>query len=265
MTPSGCTEFEYDLGPFVDGELDGARMLRMSRHLEDCAECARAMADLQRLGRALRRAGAIEPPLETFAGLAASVVSRTRAESNESWRSRLTRGCADWHWAIVGAGSVAATFVSTSLLSVVLAFGPAPQRDDSLSALMTDLGSSSGFLFVYASPTGAAAGREVRMLQVENGRPAAPPLVSDLVVSRSYQSAPETELVNHLRQVITRDGRIVDLEDLGPQQRQAAEALLDEIRRLRSSPRSPVGRSYNVHEMRLVTSTGVSAKYYPPL
>jgi len=265
VTSPGCADFRSDLGPFVDGELDGTRMLRMSRHLDECEACARTVTDIQRVGRVLRHDAAPEPPLDVFAGLASSVVSRSRAESNESWRSWLARGCADWHWAIVGVGSVAATFASTSLLSVVLAFGPAPQREDSLSALMTDLGSSSGFLFVYASPTGAAAGRDVLMLQVENGRPAAPPLVSDLVVSQSYQSAPETELVNHLQQVITRDGRIVDLDDLGPQQRQAAEALLDEIRRLRSIPRAPVGRSYNVHEMRLVTSTGVSAKYYPPL
>ena len=44
------------------------------------------------------------------------------------------------------------------------------------------------------------------------------------------------------------------------EQRQVAEALLDEINRLRARDTAPVGRSVNVHAVRLVTSIGVSAK-----
>lgn len=255
----GCPGYRRDLEAFVDGELDGARMLRASRHLDECKACAGAVAEIQAVGRTLRGASPDLPP-QLFAALAASVVSRTRAETAESWQTWVLRGCTDWHWAIVGAGSIAATLVSTSLLSVVLAFGPAPQREDSLSALMTDLGTSPGYLFVYASPTGESAGQDVVMLQVENGREKAPPLVSDLVVSQANRTASEAQLALHLQQVITRAGRIVSLDQLEPQQRKTAEALLDEILRLSAGRRSPVGHSYNVHEMRLVTSTGVSAK-----
>lgn len=259
MSSPGCAAYRRDLPLFVDGELDGARMLRVSRHLEDCGECAGAVTDIQLVGRALRAAAPSEAPGELFDGLAASVVSRSRAESAESWGAWLTRGCADWHWAIVGAGSLAATFVSTSLLSVVLAFGPSPQRDDSLSAMMSGLGSPSGDFFVYASPAGGSAGRDVVMLQVANGRRAAPPLVWDLVAPRSHRTAPEAELVDRLQQVITRGGHIVSLDALEPDQRDVAEALLDELTQIRTRPRSP-SRAFNVHEMRLVTSTGVSAK-----
>lgn len=255
---TGCPSFGVDLGPFVDGELDGTRMLRMSRHLEWCDDCASTLNDMQAVGQALRDTAPADVPVAVFEGLAASVVSRSRAESAVSWRATLTRGLDDWHWAIVGGGAIAATFVSTSLLSVMLAFGP-PQREDSLSALVTNLASPAGFFFVYASPTGDA-GDDVVMLQVENGRPVAPRVVSDLVVSRSNSSATEAELVARFQQIVTRHGRVVSLDSLGPQQRLNAEALLDELTRLRSRRVEPTGRSFQVYEIRLVTSTGVSAK-----
>jgi len=257
--PAGCETYARDLGPFMDGELDGSRMLRVSRHLETCDECAVALEDMQSVGHVLRGLVPADPPPVMFDGLAASVISRSRAESAVSWRATMSRGLDGWHWAIVGGGSVAATFVSTSLLSVILAFGPAPQREDSLSAMMTDLGSPAGFLFVYASPTGEQ-GQDVVMLQVENGRPAAPRLVSDLVVSRVNGSATEAELVERFQEIITRGGRVVSLDSLDPEQREAADALLDEIQRLRSRQAETTGRSFQVHEVRLVTSTGVSAK-----
>ncbi len=257
--PTGCEACARDLGPFMDGELDGARMLRMSRHLETCGACAAALAEMQSVGQVLRGLVPADPPAVMFDGLAASVVSRSRAESAVSWRATVSRGLDGWHWAIVGGGAVAATFVSTSLLSVILAFGPAPQREDSLSAMMTDLGSPAGFLFVYASPTGER-GQDVVMLQVENGRPAAPRLVSDLVVSRVNGSATEAELVERFQAIVTRAGRVVSLDSLDPEQRAAAGALLDEIQRLRSRQADTSGRSFQVHEVRLVTSTGVSAK-----
>jgi anti-sigma factor RsiW len=259
MSAPGCHAFGRDLGPFLDGELDGTRMLRTSRHLEVCEACTSALADMRMLGHTLREVTAADIPRIAFEGLAASVVSRSRAESAASWRATLSRGFDDWHWAIVGGGSIAATFVSTSLLSMILAFGPAPQREDSLSAMATGLSSPAGYFFVFASPTGAA-GQDVVMLQVENGRPAAPPVVSELVVSREHQSATEAELVDRFQQIVTRGGRILSLESLGPEQRATADALLDEITRLRSRPAESTARSFDVYEIRLVTSTGVSAK-----
>jgi len=258
-TSSGCSTHGRELGLFVDGELDGVRMLRMSRHLDECDDCAAALEDMQSVGELLRELAPAEAQQPDFAGLASSVVCRARAESAVSWRATFARAVDGWHWVIVGGGAVAATFVSTSLLSFILAFGPAPQREDSLSAMATSLSSPAGFFFVYASATDEP-GQDVLMLQVENGRPAAPPLVSELVVSEAHRSATEAELVARLQDVIVRHGRVVSLEALGIEQRQVAEALLDEINRLRARDTAPVGRSFNVHEMRLVTSIGVSAK-----
>ena len=41
----GCDAYGHDLGPFVDGELDGGRMLRLTRHLEECDACAIALEE----------------------------------------------------------------------------------------------------------------------------------------------------------------------------------------------------------------------------
>ena len=252
----GCEAYGHELGPFVDGELDGSRMLRLSRHLDECDECAGALEDVQELGGLLRAAGHPEPPVALFDGFATVIAARTAAERSLSWRATLERAFDGWHWAIVGSGSLAATFVSTWLLSVILAFGAAPMRDDSLSAMVDGMAQSSGYFFVYASPSGDPD-QDVVMLQVENGRPAAPPLVSDLVVSRTNQPATEAELVSLLYQLVTRENRVVTLDELSTQQRLAAQALLNEINRLRARTSTPA-RSFQVHEMRLVTS--VSAK-----
>ena len=258
-TSAGCSRHGRELGPLADGELDGVRMLRMSRHLDECGECAAALEDMQAVGECLRELASADAHQTNFAGLASSVVSRARAESAVSWRATFARAVDGWHWVIVGGGAVAATFVSTSLLSFILAFGPAPQREDSLSAMANGLSSPAGFFFVYASASDEP-GQDVLMLQVENGRPAAPPLVSGLVVSEAHRSATEAELVARLQEIIVHHGRVVSLDALGAEQRQVAEALLDEINRLRARDTAPVGRSFNVHEMRLVTSIGVSAK-----
>lgn len=260
MTSAGCPTYRHELGPFIDGELDGMRMLRTSRHVETCAACASALQEMKAVGEALRETVPGDQASDLFDGLAATVISRTRAEQAESWQVTIARGCADWHWAVVGLGSIAATLVSTSLLSFVLAFGPAPQRDNSLSQLATNLGSSPGFLFVSASPSGYYGGDDVVTLQVENGSPVAPRMVVELVASQAHRTASEADLVYLLQQVSTYDGRILSIDELGPEHRLVAEALLDEIRRLRATGRSVGGRSFNVYEMRLVTSTGVSAK-----
>jgi anti-sigma factor RsiW len=256
---AGCASHGRELGPFMDGELDGVRMLRMSRHLDSCDDCAAALEGMQTVGECLRALAPADACQPDFAVLASSVVSRARAESSISWRATFARAVDGWHWVIVGSGAVAATFVSSSLVSFILTFGPAPQREDSLSAMATSLSSPAGFFFVYASASDEP-GQDVVMLQVENGRPAAPPLVSELVVSEAHRSVAEAELVARLQDIIVRHGRVVSLELLGAEQRQVVEALLDEINRLRARDTAPVGRSFNVHEMRLVTSIGVSAK-----
>lgn len=250
-----CASICRDLDAFVDDELVGAARLNIARHLESCRSCASEAEALRSLGSKLRAAFAGEAPQDQLAGLAGTVVSRFKVESQSSWRGFVDRACDGWHWAIVGAGSVAATFVSTSILSLILAFGPAPQREDSLSALMTNLGSPAGYLFVFVAPVGSST--EPALLQIENGRPTASRMVAALAVPASHRPLSEAELVRELAVAVTREGRVLSLGSMDPVARRRTEELLDELSRLRSS-RPDVARSVTVRELRLVTS--VTAK-----
>ncbi len=246
-----------DLGSFVDDELPGGERLWVARHLETCRECADEAAWLRELGERLRVVAPAEPRQGVFAGLAASVVSRSTAESQQSWRGWMARACDGWHWAIVGSGSVAATFISTSILSLILTFGPAPAREDSLSALMVNLATPAGDFFIFGSPVGND--QNMSLLQVDNGRPTASRMVAAMALPPSHRPMSEAELVWELDSAVTQDGRVLALGSMDRASRRRTEALLDELARLRSSTRQvDDNRSFTVREMRLVTS--VTAK-----
>lgn len=254
----GCSSIQRDLGAFVDDELGGAERLSIARHLQECGVCAAEAQALRGLGDLLRAGAPVEVHQDDLAGLASSVVSRFKAESQASWRAFLERACDGWHWAIVGAGSVAATLVSTSILSLILAFGPAAPREDSLSALMNNLGSPAGYFFVFVSPVGDD--EDTSLMQVENGRPTASRMVTALAVSASHRQTTEADLVLELATMVTHEGRALTLSTMGPEARRRTVELLEELeqKRLRSMRRGDSKRSLNVREVRLVTS--VTAK-----
>ena len=152
MTTVACKAVHSQFNEFVDGELAGAEMLRVSQHLETCVTCADAVAGLRGLGAVLREAASVEAAVPPMLGLAGGVVSRIAAEESQSWRGIFRRGVDDWHWVIVGGGSVAATFISVVFAAALLLFGPVPVREDSLSALISNLGAPAGRLLIEATP-----------------------------------------------------------------------------------------------------------------
>src|SRR5262245_21091579 len=123
MMSADCLTLRRHLASFVDGELRGAKVLQVLRHLEYCTHCTTEVEVLRGLGDRLRAEAPDDPDPRIFAGLAGTIISRTRAEDAASWLSFFQRAREDWHWLLVGAGSVAATFVSTMVMSVLLAYG----------------------------------------------------------------------------------------------------------------------------------------------
>ena len=111
MTPA-CAPIRQRLDAYFDGELNGAERLRVARHVAGCEACARELNEIRALGDLLRSRAAAVPPPPQFAGLAAGVVSRTRAEASQSWMAMWHRAVEDWQWALVGAGSLCAAVVS---------------------------------------------------------------------------------------------------------------------------------------------------------
>src|SRR6185503_16996461 len=59
--PAGsCTEYEWMVGPLVDGELPAADAEEAERHLQSCAACTRLAADFRSFDRLAHRAS--QPP-----------------------------------------------------------------------------------------------------------------------------------------------------------------------------------------------------------
>lgn len=251
-----CIAVRRELETFLDGELRGSDMLRVSNHLTNCACCAEEASGLSGLGELIRSSASVTPAGAEISGLAAGVISRMRAEDQQSWSVLAARAVSDWHWAIVGVGSVLATVVSTAAVTLLLAFGPGPGRVDSLAALMSNLGSPAGSLFLYGNLDTDDA--EPSLFQIDNGQPLASGVVTALARRPRDRGPSEAELVVNLANIVTRNGRVVSFDALSPDDRQKAEDLLDELRpKMRTS--SGIA-TFAVQQVRLVTSTSVTAK-----
>jgi hypothetical protein len=253
-----CAEVMAHLDAFVDNEVPGQVRLRIAEHLDTCASCASEVEALSSVGDVLRASMLPETVIDLrLSGLGPRVVGRVRAEERLSWGRLFARALDGWHWTIVGAGSVIGTFVTTTLLSMILTFGPTPAREDSLSALLGNLGSPPGYLFIEVSPVDSDQVTE--LLQVQNGKPTASRLVTALASSSQSPVRSEAEVVEELAATVTRDGRVLSLAAMDRPTRERAEALFTEIANINSRRRVPaIERTLSVRGVRLVTS--VTAK-----
>lgn len=242
MRPASC-DVRALLGAFVDGELPGVERLRVSTHLDTCEDCTRELDEITSVGGALRHAAAHRQAPE-LSGLAAGVVARVRAESAQSWRGLLDRAVQDWRWALVGAGSVAATFVSTLLVWAMVWEGPARQRDDSLAARMRYLSTYPGVMMVVARDQDGP----LQAMLFDNGTDRS----ADGFPFRTATDA----FIAKLADVFTRIGAPTNMAAaaLGEADRREAEALMDEMSRIGSGEaQRPMYGTLQVHELHLVT------------
>jgi hypothetical protein len=248
MIFESCALYRGDLGSFVDGELTGAERLRIAAHLERCPACTVESERMRNIGALLREAaaGAAEAVPPT-GGLAGGVVARAGAEAAQSWRALLDRGLDDWHWFIVGGGSVAATFVSMLLATAMLVFGSAPVQGNSLAGLMSSLQTQPGTLLVEV---GGAKGADV--MQVESG--------ASKVMVMPAGTIPEQQLViEFMNLVMSKRGSIVSLAEMGEGQRRSAESLLQQIGVSREGRTGTEARGrLDVVRIRLLATTEVS-------
>jgi hypothetical protein len=250
-----CQALRHQLSAFVDGELPGGEMLRLTQHLQVCRECAREVAELRGLGDGLREAASQLAPAPALAGLADGVISRVGAEAAQSWRAVFARAIEDWHWAIVGLGSVAATSTTLLFVWMLLSFGPEPASNESLAALMNNLRRPAGTVILMATPIGHD--REATLMLLDNGGVDSAAMgLGTLPLEFTTQT--DRDLVEALTDVVTDKGRLVNLDSMQPDARRYAEWLMDEISRVKSGPTSAPG--LKVHLVGLVTTTGVTAK-----
>ena len=249
-----CSHVRSQLDAFIDGELSGAERAVVSHHLEACPRCVEEEQDLRGIG-ALLRSNALATPRVDLTGLASGVVSRVCAERAQSWPALFERAVEDWHWALVGAGSLTAGVASILFVSALLWFGPSPSRADSLEAVLNNLGAPAGTVLIGATDgsvrrfvSGSMDGSEEAVVVPVSFSDPAGPSEGDLTAALSEA-------------MVGSDGRVRGPQGMSFVARKHTEALLDEIQRLRYPlPISWSGSPVGVQRLGLVTSTTCTAK-----
>jgi Putative zinc-finger len=222
MTGLTCTAVRRRLAEFHDGELPVQRRIEIQGHLNECDGCVVELRGYESVSTALRLAAA-PGPSDDWTGLRPGVISRMRAEANEAWPARLARTFDDMHLVWIGLASTAATFLCGAVALGMLHYA-SPEREDSLRALITVMAAPSGSNLNPASMDG---------LMIR-----APSVPEDGIVKASLErSGARGELMLAFAAVITREGNISGLEELGDNRgRLQAAQLINEISRGRLEP-----------------------------
>lgn len=216
-----CAATRRRLQAFHDGELPVGEQIAVGSHLGICRECTDALKDLQLLASALRAVAHGQAGLtrEETAGFTAGVVSRVKAEREASFVARVRGMFDDMHLVYAGLGAAVATTVCLVIMLGMMRFA-SRERSDSLAAMVAFLATPASSADAIAIDAASHA-RWTARFQAAN------------------ESA-EQEAVFALAAVVTREGRIADLERLRARGRKAAseeakliEGLMDVVSRAR--------------------------------
>ena len=196
MTLLACSAVRRRLQAFYDRELPIADLISVEAHLHDCPPCERDLRELQNVSRALRLAAA-PPPSDDWTGVRSGVISRMRAEAHESFTARARRGFDNLHLVWIAAAATAATCVCAGAVLSMLHFA-SPERQDSLAAVIA----------VMAGPSGS----EFTLARLDVPVPA-PVVPRDRILYATLENAvTEGDLVLPLSAIVTREGRMTDLD-----------------------------------------------------
>ena len=205
MTLMTCSSVRRRLQSFHDRELPVRELIDVEAHVGSCPPCARDLREFQWLGEALRLSAA-PGPADDWTGLQPGVISRMRAEQNQSWAARTQRFIDDVHLVWIGLASATATIVLTgSIMSIVHAV---PGRADSLAGVFAMLSAPSGSDLNPASLDGRGLNLGPTPVMV-------PTVPQDGVVYATLENSTiPDDVVVPLSVKVTREGRVEGLEML---------------------------------------------------
>lgn len=256
MTILTCAAVRRRLQAFHDRELQVAETIAVEHHVSTCPPCARDLREVAELGDVLRLAAAPCPP-DDWAGVQAGVISRMRAEANESWTAKARRFVDDLHLVWIGFASAAATVVCAGTVLSMLQVAPEPVRPDSLATMMAVTGSGASEL----SPS-ALEGRNPLF-----GGPMhlqAPSVPHDGVVFATLENAltNEEDQLLSLSASVTSEGRVAELKALTTENNEdkAVLALIHALSGGRLEPAQYGGESVAVNYIWVVAHTTVKGK-----
>jgi len=142
MMLMSCAVVRRRLPAFYDRELPVSELIAIETHIGGCPPCHRELRDLQTIGDALRLVA--PSPADDWTGVQPGVISRMKAERNESWPARAARMFDDLHLVWIGMASTTATFLCAATVLSMLHFAPQERRQDSLAAVIAVMAAPYG-------------------------------------------------------------------------------------------------------------------------
>src|SRR5918996_370382 len=122
----GCDAAREMLQPFVDLELAMEEQVELEGHLRWCDVCTARVEDLRLIGAALRVSAAAPPvhpeDASAMASIQSEVLTRIRAERDESFPVRFREAVADMHffWAIGATVALVACVLAVTSVNRIL-------------------------------------------------------------------------------------------------------------------------------------------------
>jgi Putative zinc-finger len=199
MIARTCSSVRRRLSAFHDGELTVREQIAVEAHLRECPGCGAEVAQLRAVGDALRSVLTPDTRRDELAGLSASVVSRLKAEREESLAGWANRVFDDMHLVWAALGAAGATAACLALMVGMFHLG-VRQSPDSLSALLTAMASPGS----DANPVSP----DPQMILLPRSSNA-----HDILPASIIEGRDETTVT--VSTVITRDGRIKEFSILG--------------------------------------------------
>jgi Putative zinc-finger len=252
MKPLKCAAARSRLQAFHDGELPIAAQIAVSAHLDECEACAAAASELDDLGALLRAASPGSRPLsrDEVSGLHASIINRVKAEDDASWVAHVREMFEDMHLVYAGVGATAATVAVLVIMLTVMQFAARKQPVNFL----------------------AKPGSNEKPLAID-----AHIMMPRALNTASFSAADSSGRVDEhvgldsvfmLAAVVTREGRVADLQLLGDDADKVArgdgtrqvEDLLDAVSRTRFDPARREGLPVAVNMIWVVAHTTVRAE-----
>ncbi|MGE0450155.1 MAG: zf-HC2 domain-containing protein [Vicinamibacterales bacterium] len=255
-----CNETRPLLQAYHDDELPVSDQIAVGAHLEWCDDCARTFAELRLLRGLLRISAPGQHRLTSEESVAfqSAAVSRARAEERLSLSARVQDALDDMHLVYAGLGAAAATLCCVLAVVGIMRFATI-ERPDSLAAIVNLLASPK----VTINEPGAPGTNENPILV--DAHMLMPRTIYQLFLSTASAS---DEAVFTLSAVITREGRIVNLEwhsanglepKAGSREAEAMDTLLNAASLARFEPARVSGLPVAVSMVWLVANTTVRA------
>jgi anti-sigma factor RsiW len=262
MKTISCGAVRRRLQAFHDVELPVSDQIAVGAHIEACAPCAEALADLTDMRDTLvaLAPGRLVLSNDEAAAFSATVVSRLKAEDEASWLSRARAVFDDMHFVYAGLGAAASTIVFVGIALGMMRFADrgslqaTNERPDSLAAIVS----------LVSSPVSCESGADVTEGSGCRAR-------WEARFQRAAESAKQDDVFALDAVVTHQGGRLTSLERLRKGRRSTAEqaelieGLMDSVCRSRLEVGPTPGAAAQSSMLLLVERATVRAGKADPL